>query len=39
MVMTQAESFSVDTEEDRARVEGEMALDALRNQYSNAEGN
>ncbi len=37
MVMTQSESFSVDTEEDRNRVEGKMESDILMSQYNNTE--
>ena len=37
MVMTQAKSFSVDTEEDRTRVESEMEFDVLMSQYSHTD--
>ena len=38
MVLTQAEAFSVDTEEDRARVEMKMANDPLMSQYKKIRG-
>jgi len=39
MVMTQSESFSVDTEGDRARVEVRMESDMLMSHYNEAESN
>ena len=39
MVMTESEIFSVDTEQDRARVEGKMESDLLMGQYNNTKSN